>query len=255
MAKIQHPKIYSKTQIERISDTGKIVGEVLEMMKENCIIGCTTQEIDEKCKEYLKKIGAISGAYGHQGYPASSCISVDDIVLHGIPDETIIKEGMLVGIDCPVKYKGMYADGAINVGIGNLPEESKKINKISYECLKSTLELVRPGITIGEICKHQFQYAFERGYKVVTDFQGHGVGKNLHEPPFIPYFFKPNNPYNSYKLKKGNVVAIEPCLVKNEKLIMLRDGWGIKTSDGSIGTAWEHTVVVTDTGYKILTLP
>mgnify|MGYP003628391756 CR=1 FL=1 len=254
MSKIKHPKVYSKLQTQRIGDAGKIVAEILGVMEEECKIGITTKEVDDKCKKYLKKIGAISGTYGYQGFPAYSCISIDDVVLHGVPDHTIIKEGMLIGIDCPVQYKGMYADAAINVEIGNISTDAKKINKISYDCLMSTLELIRPGITIGDICKHQFQYAYDRGYKVVTDFQGHGVGKQLHEPPYIPYFYNPNNPYNSYKLKKGNIVAIEPCLLTQEKLLLLKDGWSIKTSDGTIGTAWEHTIVVTDNGYKILTL-
>ena len=162
---------------------------------------------------------------------------------------------MLVGIDCPVLYKGMFADAAINVEIGEVNEEVKKLNSITYECLMTTLSLIKPGITIGEICNHQYKFATTHGYDVIKNFNGHGVGRHLHEPPQIPYFFNPSNPYNSYKLKEGNVLAIEPTLVTNDTLIKLKDGWGYVTEDKSVGTSWEHTVIVTKEGYDIITLP
>lgn len=255
MKKPKHPKIYSKAQLKRIRESGILVGKVLDYMKDQCVAGITTKELDVMGNEYLQSLGATSACFGYQGFPAYSCISIDEVVLHGIPDNTVIEEGMLVGIDCPVLYKGMFADAAINVEIGNINPQTKKLNEVTYQCLMTTLSLIKPGVRIGELCSHQHQFAQDNGYKVIKNFNGHGVGRNLHEPPRIPYFLNPNNPYNSYELREGNVLAIEPTLVTNDKLIKLGDGWGFRTVDKSVGTSWEHTVIVTKGGYDIITLP
>jgi len=248
-----HPKIYSKSQIKRIRDTGKIVVEVLNIMKENCNAGITTLELDEIGRKYLESVKAKSASYKYNGFPRYSCISIDNVILHGIPNDTLIKKGMLVGIDCPVLYKGMYADAAINVEVGEINERKKKVNKVAYECLMETIKLIKPNTTVGELCAHQYQYATSHGFDVVKNFRGHGVGKELHEPPGIPYFYDPNNVYNDYKLKVGNVITIEPTLILNDNLIKLNDGWGYITSDQSTGTSWEHTILVTEEGNEILT--
>ena len=251
--KVKHPKIYSKSQIERIRESGKITKKVLEIMKDACVIGNTLIEVDNIGKEFLDSVNAKSACYGYRNFPRYSCISVDDTILHGIPDKTIITEGMMIGIDCPVKYKGMYSDSAINVGVGKVDETKIKLSKVAYDCLMETINIIKPGVTIGEVCSFQQEYAKKYNYDVIKTFRGHGVGRNLHEPPHIPYFYDENNLYNDYKLKKGNVIAVEPTVVSNDELYVLDDGWGYKTTDGSFGTSWEHTVLVTDDGFEILT--
>jgi methionyl aminopeptidase len=253
MPKPLHPKIYSKNQIKKIKEAAQIVSQVLKVMEEKCKVGVTTLEVDEVARDFLKSCNAQSACYGYKGFPRYSCISIDNIVLHGIPDHTPLKEGMLVGIDCPVKYKGMFADAAINVEIGEVDESKKKLNEVSYNCLMETIKIIKPGVTIGEICKHQFMYATQHGFDVVKQFRGHGVGRALHEPPGIPYFYDPNNIYNNYKLKPGNIIAIEPTLVTNDNLIKLDNGWAYVTEDQSSGASWEHTILVVEEGYEILT--
>jgi len=253
MSKPKHPKIYSKNQIKKIGEAGTIVAKVLTALALECKPGITTQELDDKAVYYIKKWGGSSASYNYKGFPGHCCISIDEVILHGIPSDQLIEEGMLVGIDCAIHYKGMYADSAINVEVGEVSEEKKKLNKVSRDCLYHTLSILKAGITIKEVCEAQQKYANEHGYKVIKDFQGHGVGRELHEPPFIPYYVKEDNPYNNYKLKSGNVVAIEPGLVTNDNLSTTEDGWSIVSEDLSIGTSWEHTVVITETGSNILT--
>jgi len=253
MVIFKQPKIYNPNQLKRIRSAGKIVKDVLQLMVENCTSGITTNELDSLAANFLKQHKSKSASLGYRGYPKHSCISIDHVIVHGIPDDTIIKEGMLVGIDCPVKYKGMHADSAVNVEVGDVGESKKLLNKVSYDCLIHTLNNTGPSVTIGELGDIQQSYANKHGFKVMKQFQGHGVGKNLHEPPVIPYWKVPGNPYNDYQLKPGNVLAIEPGLVTNDNLLILPDKWSIVTDDNSPGTAWEHTVVITDNGCEILT--
>tara|TARA_B100000674_G_C37855648_1_gene922228 strand:- start:519 stop:1298 length:780 start_codon:yes stop_codon:yes gene_type:complete len=254
MGKPKHPKVYSKNQISKIKDCGKIVAEVLTVCAIKTTEGMSTYDVDMMVKNFLKHHKATSASFGYNGFPGYSCISVDEVILHGIPSkDKILEEGMIVGVDCPVKYKGMIADSAINIKIGEVDEIKSKLNEVAEKCLYSTLDMIGPGVTIGEICKYQEEYAKEYGYKVIKDFRGHGVGKTLHEPPYIPYYYDENNPYNDYKLKVGNVIAIEPTLVTNDLTVKLPDNWGVVTSDMSFGTSWEHTIVITDNGKEIIT--
>lgn len=247
------PKIYKPSEIKKIKDCGVITKKVLQLMSESCKEGITTKQLDEIAFNFITQLGGVPACLGYKGFPASSCISIDDIILHGIPDETIIKEGMLVGIDCPVFYNGMYSDAAITVEVGKVTPNVKKINKVSYDCTINTIQQINSHITVGELCEFQEKYVNENGFKVIKNFRGHGIGKKLHEPPHIPYFLQNNNPYNDYQLKEGNVIAIEPTVVSCEQIIPNGDGWGYKTVDGSIGSSWEHTVLVTENGYEILT--
>jgi methionyl aminopeptidase len=253
MGKPKHPKVYSKNQIKKIREAGSFVAEVLTFATAHCQVGKTTKEIDDIIKKLIKTKKGKS-VLGYKGYEYNSCISVDGVILHGLPsDSMVLKEGMIVGIDCPIKYKGMWADSAVNVEIGKVDEDDKKLNRVAFECLMATIDIIKPGVTIGEISKFQESYANERGYKVVKDFNGHGVGRELHEPPMIPYYYNEKNLYNDYQLKVGNVLAIEPTLVTNDTMVQLPDGWGFVNEDMSFGTSWEHTVVVNEEGCEILT--
>lgn len=253
MGKPKHPKVYSKNQIKKIKETGNLVAATLAMASALCQEGTSTLAIDNLLGKFVKEKGGKT-VKGYKGYEYNSCISVDEVVVHGLPEmKKFLKEGMIVQIDCPIQYKGMWADSAINIEIGKVDEEKKKLNRTAFECLMATIDIIKPGITIGEVCKFQEEYAKERGYKVVKDFNGHGVGRELHEPPMIPYYYNENNPYNDYKLKPGNVLAIEPTLVTNNTMVKLTDGWGFVNEDMTFGTSWEHTVLVTEDGYEIIT--
>lgn len=249
----KQPKIYNPNQIKHIRNAGKIVKEVLQLLSTECIVGRTTLELDNIAGDYLKSIKAKGAAYGYKGYPCHSCISIDHVVVHGIPDNTVIQEGMLIGIDCPVKYKGYHADAAINVEVGDVGDHKRNLNKVSYDCLMNAIDKIGPGFTIGELCHIQQQYANDNGFKVIKQLQGHGVGKKLHESPAIPFWKIDINPYNDYELKPGNIIAVEPGLVTDDNLLMLPDNWSIITKDGTPGTSWEHTILVTDNGCEILT--
>ena len=253
MGKPKHPKVYSKNQIKKIKEVGRLVAATLTMGSALCKEGTSTLEIDNKLGKFIKDKGGKT-IKGYEGYEYNSSISVDEVIVHGLPSGAkVLKEGMIVQIDCPIKYKGMWADSAINVEIGVVDEEKKKLNRTAFECLMATINIIKSGVTIGEICKFQEEYAKEKGYTVVKDFNGHGVGRELHEPPMIPYYYNENNPYNDYKLKPGNVLAIEPTLVTNNVMVKLNDGWGFVNEDMSFGTSWEHTILVTEKTCEIIT--
>lgn len=251
--KLKQPTIYKGKQIDLLIECGEITNTVLKHMGDACVVGKSLIDIDTIGKEFLESIGAESACYNYRGFPRYSCISVDDVVLHGIPNETVIKEGMVINIDCPVKYKNFYTDSTINIEVGVVDEEKRTLNRIAYECLMETISMVKPGIKIKEICRFQEHYASKNNYKVIKTFRGHGIGLNLHEPPSIPYFYDEYNIYNEYEIKEGNVFTIEPLLVLIDDLILDEDNWSYKTKDGSFGTYWEHTLLVTNNGVKILT--
>ena len=177
MNKPLHPKIYSKSQIRRIGDAGKIVKEVLNVMGEMCVEGITTKELDDIAFKTITKLKGKPACLGYKGFPASSCISIDSVILHGIPNETIIKNGMLVGIDCPVLYSGMYADAAINVEVGEVDEMSKKLN--------------------GKLV-HRYNMSFFKENdknKTLLLYNGGGIGDGFMYIRFVPTIFQrfPNN--------------------------------------------------------------
>ena len=252
MGKPKHPKVYSKNQIKKIKESGKLVAEVLRLATALCQEGKTTLSIDKSIDNFIKKNKAKS-IKGYKNYTFNSCISIDEVILHGIPSKTKIKEGMIVNIDCPILYKGMWADGAVNVEVGKVSESKKELNRVSFECLMNTIKIIKPGITIGEICKFQEEYVTNHNYEVIKTFRGHGVGRELHEPPFIPYFYDKTNPYNEYKVREGNVFTLEPTIVTEEDIILLDDNWSYKTKNDSFGTYWEHTILVTDSKAEIVT--
>ncbi len=251
--KIKQPTIYKGKQIDLLRECGKITKDVLKHMKNSCLVGKTLIDVDNVGKEFLETMGAESACHNYRGFPRYSCISVDDVVLHGVPDETIIKEGMVINIDCPVKYKNFYTDSTINVEVGIVNEQKSMLNSIAYKCLMETINIIKPGIKIKDISKFQETYATKNNYKVIKTFRGHGVGLNLHEPPSIPYFYDENNIYNEYTIKEGNVFTIEPLLVSMDDLILDDDNWTYRTKDGSFGTYWEHTLLTTNKGVEILT--
>jgi len=247
------PTVYNNKDIDILKECGNITSQTLKKLKKYCEVGISFLELDEVAKINIKKMGGVPACYGYNNFPKNICISVDEIILHGIPKNITIKEGMIINIDCPVKYKNFYTDSSINISIGDVNEDKKILNEFAYKCMMDTISIIKSGVKIGDICKFEEEYIKNGGYKTIKEFRSHGVGNNLHEPPHIPHYYDIKNIYNEYELEKGNVFTIEPIVVTNEKLIKEDDGWSYRTEDYSFGTYWEHTVVVTDNGCEILT--
>ena len=243
--------IKSKREIELLSIAGNIVYETHQYLKDYIKPGVTTEELDRLAEEFIKKHDATPSFKGYDGFPGSICTSVNQEVVHGIPGKTKLKEGDIISIDIGACYKGYHGDSAWTYAVGNISDEKIKLMENTEKALYEGLKQVKPGNRIGDIGFAIESYAKEYNLGVVKELVGHGVGTSIHEDPDVPnYGVKGTGP----KLKEGMVLAIEPMLnLGSPNIVMLDDGWTIETEDLSPSAHFEHTVVVTNDGYKILT--
>ncbi len=243
--------IKSKREIEFISIACQKTRETLEYLEEFIKPGITTKKLDTLAEEYINKIGCIPALKNYEGYPSTICASVNDTVVHGIPDDYILQEGDIISLDLSVSYKGYYGDMAKTYPVGKIDEEKKYLIKHTEKSLYEGIERVKPNNRIGDISNAIEEYAKEHNLGIVREFVGHGVGIKIHEDPNVPnYGEKGIGPL----LKPGMIIAIEPMLnLQGEEIYMEEDDWTIKTQDGSPSAHFEHTVLVTEDGYNILT--
>ena len=244
---------YSRTQkdIEGIRNTGRMVIDTLNLVESRLASGMMTNEINTIVHEYTIKNGAIPAPLNYRGFPKSVCVSVNEVICHGIPGERVLKDGDIVNVDVTTIHDGYYADASKTFFIGEPDPQARKIVEISRECLKRALTMVHPGNSIGDIGWTIQQYAESRGCSVVREFVGHGVGFDFHEPPQIPHFGKKNE---GIQLVPGMVFTIEPMInLGLNHLEVLEDKWTAITKDHSLSSQFEQTIVVTEDGYESLT--
>ncbi|MBP3446988.1 MAG: type I methionyl aminopeptidase [Clostridia bacterium] len=239
----------------------------LALMREACIIsagalklageavqpGVTTAEIDKIAYDYIKKCGAEPNFLNYNGYPATACISINDEVIHGIPSKKrVIKEGDIVSIDLGARLNGYNGDNAATFAAGAISSEAKRLCDTTRESLYVGIQKAVAGGRVGDIGSAIAQYCEARGYSVVREFVGHGIGKALHEEPSVPNF---GTPGRGVRLLPGMTIAIEPMINMGAAGVKtLPDGWTVKTRDGKLSAHFEHTVAITPSGPKILTL-
>ncbi len=239
----------------------------LKLMREACVIsaralqlggkavepGVTTEEIDRIIRKYIESAGAKPSFLGYGGFPASACISVNDTVIHGIPGKRVIKAGDIVSIDVGAYFNGFHGDNAATFGAGDVSQEAKALMQATEESLYEGIRAATPGNRIGDIGAAVQRYVEERGYSVVRQFVGHGVGTDLHEDPSVPNF---GTPGRGVRLTPGMTLAIEPMInVGTHEVKILGDGWTTVTKDGKLSAHFEHTVAITPDGAVILTKP
>lgn len=245
-------KVKTSQEVEAIRESGRMLATVLEKVVAAAKPGVTGLEIDELANSELKKLGGVPAFLGYHGFPNSICISINDSVVHGIPNDRPFKDGDVVGFDFGVTYNGMITDAARTVIVG---EPSKKavedLVKETKKSLDMAINAVRNGGSIGDISEAAQRVMDRGGYGIVRDLVGHGVGHNVHEEPEIPnYGLKGTGP----KLKSGMTIAIEPMATMGDwRVVIDPDGWTIRTRDGSLSAHFEDTVLVTDDGCEILT--
>jgi len=244
--------VKSREELDHIRRAGRIVAKTLKLLKKHLRAGITTEELDRIAKEFIEKNGAISAFKNYKGFPGEICISCDNIIVHGIPDEnTKIKEGSIVSIDVGIKLGGYFADSAITFAVGKMKDSTKKLLKVTEEALYKGIEKARVGNRLGDISFAIQDFVESRGFSIVRDFVGHGVGYELHEEPEIPNFGKPNT---GIRLEEGMVLAIEPMVNEGEyETKILDDGWTVVTKDGSLSCHFEHTISITKGKPEILT--
>ena len=223
----------------------KIAGEAVEP-------GVTTAEIDKIAYDYIKKCGAEPNFLNYGGFPATACISINDEVIHGIPSkDRVIKSGDIVSIDLGAKINGFNGDNAATFAAGDISPEAKRLCDTTRESLYVGIEKAVAGGRIGDIGSAIASYCEKRGYSVVREYIGHGVGKDLHEDPSVPNF---GTPGRGVRLIPGMTIAIEPMINMGKAGVKrLSDGWTVKTKDGSLSAHFEHTVAITPDGPKIMT--
>ncbi len=245
--------IKSAREIELMTEAGRILAIVHEEMEKALHPGMTTLEIDRIGEEVIRSYGCTPSFLNYNGYPASICVSVNDEVVHGIPtNKRILKEGDIVGLDAGVIYKGYHSDAARTHGIGEISKEASELIKITKESFFEGIKYAREGNHLFEISAAIGRYAEERGYGVVRDLCGHGIGTKLHEAPEIPNYGMGRK---GMKLRAGMTLAIEPMInVGDYRVRWLDDDWTVVTRDGSLSAHYENTVLITEGEPKLLTL-
>ncbi len=241
-------------EIARIREASLIVHEVLETVAAAVAPGITTLELDRIAARETAARHAEPAFLGYHGYPAVICISVNDEVVHGIPsDRRILADGDVVGLDFGVRYRGFYGDSARTVPVGNVSQVALRLLDTTREALAAGISAARPDNRIGDIGAAVQQCVERRGYSVVRDFVGHGIGRRLHEAPQIPNYGAPRT---GIRIRAGMVLAIEPMVNAGDPHVrVLDDGWTAVTADGSLSAHFEHTVAITEDGPVVLSRP
>lgn len=252
--------IKSKKEIELMKEACKITALTYEMIEKNIKPGMTTYELDQMAEKFIKSHGGIpaqkgypSGVRGVPSFPGTLCISINDEVIHGIPSKNvIIKDGDLVSVDLVVLKNGYNGDAARTFAVGNASPEAKKLLEVTRQSFFEAIKYAKAGNRVGDISNAVDTYVRKFGYSVVKEFQGHGIGKEMHEDPGVPNYGKPGK---GPRLEKGMTIAVEPMVIDGKPDIWeLEDGWTIVTRDGSLAAHYENTILITDGEPEILTL-
>lgn len=242
----------SSREIQKIKKAGRVVAEILDLISENVRPGVTTRKLEALASEHFKKRKARPAFLGYQGFPASICVSVDDEVVHGIPGDRTLVEGEIVSVDVGAIVDGYFGDSARSFAVGNVNSEARTLLSVTNEALKRGINACAVGNHLGDLSFAIQSYVESKGFSVVEDLVGHGIGKKMHEEPQVPNFGEPGT---GIELKEGLVVAIEPMInAGKHKVRVLSDGWTVVTDDGSLSAHFEHTVAVSSNGPEILTL-
>jgi methionyl aminopeptidase len=244
----------NREQIALMRRAGRVVAEMHEVCIRAAKPGASTLDIDHAAREVLDRRGARSNFLGYHGFPAVVCTSPNDVIVHGIPSDTVIlEEGDILSIDCGAIIEGWHADAAVTVPIGTVDEESTRLMQVTRASLESAIEQVVAGNQLGDVGAAVEGLAEAAGFSVVREYVGHGIGTAMHEDPQVPNYGPPGR---GMRLKVGHVLAIEPMVnAGGPETEVLDDGWTVITRDGRRSAHFEHTIAVTDHGPEILTLP
>lgn len=250
--------IKTEKDIEKMRVACKLAAEVLDFITPHVKPGVTTGKLDELCHDYMVNVQKTIPAplnyapHGHTPYPKSICTSVNHQICHGIPGDKVLKAGDILNIDITVIKDGYYGDTSRMFHVGETSIQAKRLSDITYDCMWLGIAQVKPGATLGDIGHAIQTYAEKHGCSVVREFCGHGIGKNFHEDPQVLHYGLPGK---GAMLKPGMIFTIEPMINAGKRDIkQLGDGWTIVTKDHSLSAQWEHTVLVTETGYEVLTV-
>jgi methionyl aminopeptidase len=237
--------IRKNVEIEKLRAANRIVGETLNLMRENTRVGASLKELDAMAEDYIRSQGALPSFKGLYGFPNAVCTSVNEVIIHGIPSDYKLQEGDIVGYDIGTKLGGYYGDAAITVGVGQISETDEKLIACAKDTLYHAIENIRDGMRFKELSYLMQEFILSRGFVPLRDFCGHGIGKQPHEEPQIPNYLDGGNPKAGPKIKNGMVFCLEPMICQKEsKPVILENGWDVVSTDGLRGSHYEHTVAV-----------
>lgn len=240
----------TRGEVDLMDEANAIVHRVLDGIAEQIRPGVTTRELDARAEATIRDAGAVPAFLNYRGFPATLCTSINDVIVHGIPDDTPLNSGDIVGVDCGVLYKGYYGDAARTFAVEEVSADASDLMRVTQEALDLALEQVRPGNRVSDIGHVVQRHVEQHGFSVVREFVGHGIGAALHEDPQVPNF---GNPGKGPRLEPGLVLAIEPMV--NAGLAGVKvdaDGWTARTTDGELSAHFEVSVAVTEGEPRVL---
>ena len=230
----------------------EITRDTLDYLKSKVRVGITTKELDKLAYDYIRSRGAKPSFLGYGGFPATICTSINSVVVHGIPDDTVLKDGDIISIDCGAYYKGFHGDAARTYTVGKVSPKVRRLIKVTEQSFFEGIKGLKAGAFVGDISNRVQTYVEKNGYSVVRELVGHGRGHEMHEDPMVPNYGRAGS---GIKLNAGATIAIEPMVNMGDKrVVFLSDGWTCKTKDDLPAAHYENTVLITENGVEILTL-
>lgn len=245
--------IKSKREIELMKKTCLLAAKTLDFIRPYVISGVSTQYLNDLCHQYITENGAYPSPLNYHGFPKSICTSINEVICHGIPSsKDVIKDGDIVNVDVTTYLEGFHGDTNRTFLVGNVPSEVVKLVEVTHQCLMLGIEQVRPGGHLGDIGHVIEQYAHDHGYTIVQEYCGHGIGREFHEEPQVLHYGKRGT---GVELRPGMIFTVEPMVNLGKRFCrVLKDGWTVVTKDKKPSAQFEHTILVTDAGYEILTM-
>jgi methionyl aminopeptidase len=243
--------VKSSREIDIMRKAGMIVASILDILKKNIEPGIITEELDTITVKELDRQGAVAAFKGYRGFPANLCVSVNNELVHGIPGKRVLEEGDIVSLDFGAVYEGFYGDAAITIGVGKISEQAKSLLEVTEGALKAGVARAQGGAHLGDISAAIQQFAESRGFSVVREYVGHGIGRKMHEEPQIPNY---GSVGQGPLLQRGMTLALEPMVnIGDWHTKVASDGWTVSTADGSLCAHFEDTIAITEGDAEVLT--
>lgn len=244
----------SRQHIAEMREAGRLVAQTFEILRPHIRPGVTTRELDRIAEKYIRSHGATPAYKGYRGFPATICVAPNNVICHGIPDNSQLHEGDIIGIDIGARLNGWYGDSCVTYPVGAISPEAQRLLDVTHEAMWRGIRAAQAGKRLGDVGAAIQTYVEAHGCSIVREWTGHGVGEKLHEEPSVLHYGKPDT---GIKLRPGFIFTIEPMVNtgRYETVLDKKDGWTVRTADGSLSAQFEHSIVITDDGPEVLTLP
>jgi len=244
----------SKREMDKLREAGRLAANALRVAARAAKPGVSLLELDKLAETYIRKQGGVPNFKGYHGFPATLCTSVNDRVVHGIPDRYVLRDGDIIAIDCGAKLDGFHGDTCLSVAVGQVSEPARLLLQATQLAMFMGIDYCRTGYRLGDMATAVQTFGEERGYSIVREYIGHGIGRELHEDPQVVY--ADTRPGTGFRMEVGMTITIEPIFnIGSQRCLVEPDGWTVRTADGSLSAQFEHAVAITKDGPWILSMP